>query len=292
MDSQDFLEVIISISPLSEETAEIIEVQLSELGFDAFMTEDSALKCYIQAEDFNEDSLKESLEDFRGFNPDITLSYSYSHMPQQNWNAEWENSGFTPIIVDNDVTILPKGKETESTTKYTISLDPNMAFGTGHHHTTYMMMQTMLSIEDKIKGHNVTDLGCGTGVLGILASKMGAKNVVAIDIDAVAARSAVENFSYNGCATDSTVKCGDASSLEPCIDVLLANIHRNIIINDIDHYSKFVSKGGYLLVSGFYTSDAEDIINAAQRAGFDIENSINDSMKSREDWACIKFIKK
>lgn len=291
MDSQDYLEVIISISPLTEETAEIIEVQLSELGFDAFMTEDSALKCYIQAEDFREESLNESLENFREFNPDITLSYSYSHMPQQNWNAEWENSGFTPIIVDNDITILPKGKETDSTTRYTISLDPNMAFGTGHHHTTYMMMQTMLSIEDAIKGHNVTDLGCGTGVLGILASKMGAKQVIAIDIDAVAARSAVENFSYNGCADSSTIECGDASSLTPGIDVLLANIHRNIIINDIGHYSKFVKKGGYLLVSGFYTSDAEDIIKAAKNAGFIIDGPLNDNIRSQEDWACIKFIK-
>lgn len=291
MDSQDYLEVIITVSPLTEDTAEILEAQLSEIGFDAFMTEDSALKCYIQAEDFKEEDLKEILEDFQGFNPGIDLSYSFSHMPQQNWNAEWESSGFTPIIVDSDVTILPKGRETDSTTRYTISLDPNMAFGTGHHHTTYMMMQTMLSIEESIKGHNVTDLGCGTGVLGILASEMGAKSVIAIDIDAVAARSAVENFTYNGCYESSVVKCGDASSLEPDIDVLLANIHRNIIINDIDHYSKFVNKGGFLLVSGFYTTDAEDIIKAADMAGFRLAGPKTDSIKSQDEWACIKFIK-
>lgn len=290
MDSSDYIEVSVQISPFSEDLAEVIEATISDCGFDAFMIEDECLKCYIQSSLFIEDDLKLIMSSISE-NNGCQISFSYEKMPEVNWNATWEQEGFTTIMVDDEVAIVPEGTDTCCSARYEIKLAANMAFGTGHHHTTYMMMQSMLSIEHFIKGKDVTDLGCGTAVLAILAAKMGASYVKAIDIDAVAARSAGENVDRNKVRGNTDVKCGDASLLkENSTDVLLANIHRNIIIGDIDIYSKAVRPGGYLLVSGFYSTDCEDIIDAAHKAGFKPSEESRWS-RFRENWACLQFVK-
>lgn len=264
----------ISLTVGSEEEAEIIEAVVADLGFDSFMYEEGVLKCYIQSELFDEPAFSESLEMLPGDH-----AYKVQKMAAVNWNAEWEQSGFTPIVVDGEVTIHPLG--TESETPVDIVLRPEMAFGTGHHNTTYMMMQTMLSLQSEIAGHSVVDLGCGTAILAILAAKLGAAEVCGIDIDAVAARSAYDNVRLNG--EDFPVLCGDASSLQPdACDVLLANIHRNIIIADLPRYARAVRKGGWLLLSGFYESDVVDIVSAAAEYGFGLRTS-----RSNEEWACL-----
>lgn len=281
MDSQNYLEITVKVP--SEDTAEIIEAVVSDLGFDSFAYEDGQLRCYIQAPLFDENSFKEIIDDLAG-NMEIELSYSVEQMPAVNWNAEWEKSGFTPIVVGSEVTIMPAGSIAE--TPISIELDPQMAFGTGHHHTTCMMMETMLALREEIKGSSVMDLGCGTAVLAILAAKLGAVKVSGIDIDAVAARSAENNVRMNG--FDFGILCGDANDLqEDSYDFLLANIHRNIIINDLPLYSKAVRNGGKLLLSGFYSADIPDITTAAATCGFELVEPI----RSREDWACLQLTK-
>ena len=249
---------------------------LGDLGFDSFMEEPPVLKAYIQTSGFNKNSLEATLASV----PVSGLTWSAHKMPTQNWNAAWESEGFTPIVVGNDVTVRAVSSQ-NTATRFTIELNPQMAFGTGHHDTTYMMMQTMIDSEDQIRGHRVTDLGCGTAVLAILADKLGASATEAIDIDAVAARSAEANVKINGANVH--VQCGDASLLKAPCDVLLANIHRNIIIADLDKYAAVIPQGGLLLISGFYESDIEDILQAASAHGFALE-----SKRTRSGWACLK----
>jgi len=280
MDSQDYLEIVIAVP--DEETSEIIEAVIGDLGFDSFVYEEPELKCYIQSCLFSEEAVSEALADL-GENMGASFTYAINQMAAQNWNAEWEKSGFTPIIV-GDVTVKPAGSSSD--TPISIELDPQMAFGTGHHHTTYMMMETMLDLRKEIEGSSVMDLGCGTAVLAILAAKLGAAEVYGIDIDAVAARSASENVRINGC--DFPILCGDANDLkENAYDFLLANIHRNIIINDLPLYAKAVRENGYLLLSGFYSADVDDIAKAASESGF----TLLEPRREREDWNCLRLRK-
>lgn len=272
MDSQDYLEI--SFAAADETEAEILEAVVADLGFDSFIYEEGVLKCYIQSSLYDEDALEEAI----GMLPQST-SFSVEKMASVNWNAQWEQTGFTPIVVDGEITVHPIGTDVQ--TPIDIVLRPEMAFGTGHHNTTYMMMQTMLSLRSEIVGSSVMDLGCGTAILAILAAKLGAARVCGIDIDAVAARSACDNVHLNG--EDFEVICGDASDLQPLsYDLLLANIHRNIIIADLPRYAGAVRKGGWLLLSGFYESDVEDILSVAEALGFESK-----SCRTKDEWAAL-----
>lgn len=281
MDSQDYLVVSVEVS--DEQQGEILVAMLSELAFDAFEYTEPLQKCYIQADLFDKDSFEAALASAS----EITgadFTYDVQPMPVVNWNSDWEQDGFTPIECGRFVVRAAGGAydgELES-----ICLQPQMAFGTGHHHTTYMMMQAMQDHADSIKGASVMDLGCGTGVLAILSAKLGALRVGAIDIDAVAVRSAAENVRLNG--FEFPVVCGDASSLEAdAYDVLLANIHRNIIINDMPRYREAVREGGLLMLSGFLEEDVPDILEAASACGFMPEDTCGDSVRTREGWYCL-----
>jgi ribosomal protein L11 methyltransferase len=204
----------------------------------------------------------------------------------KNWNKTWESS-FQPIVVDGKVTIKAPFNKDVPHTRFNIWIDPQMAFGTGYHHTTYMMMQRMLGLESFLKGRSVVDMGCGTAILAILAAKMGARKVFAVDIDAVAARSAWGNCRWNKVGTRVETACGDASLLQmSTYDVLLANIHRNIILEDLPTYVRSLKRGGHLLLSGFYGKDVPAIRSAAEALGLTWVGS-----SEREDWACVEFRK-
>lgn len=293
--SKEYIEVTIHIDPYTEENAGIVEAELAELPYDSFM-EDSdpdgkpVLKAYIPKDGYDAKALRMVLEFL-----DFKTSFSATMIEPENWNAQWESS-FEPIFVDGKVTVKAVYHKGLKKTRFNISIDPQMAFGTGHHHTTYMMMQTMLEHEDEIRGHSVMDLGCGTGVLGILAAKMHAVHVYGVDIDAVAAQSAFDNARLNKVSKVMETFYGDASMLQrEKYDVLLANIHRNIILADLDtyvaslrkpgmRYGTGTSEGGLLMVSGFYDSDVQDIVEAAEGQGLRLVGQ-----KSREGWACLVF---
>ena len=279
MNSFDYLEIRIKLDPFTEEGAEILMAELSELPFDSFVTEEPFLKGYVQTELYRASDVKVVLSGYP-----FATGFEAIPVQGQNWNKTWEES-FQPIVVDGKVTIKAPFNKDVPHTRFNIWIDPQMAFGTGSHHTTYMMMQRMLALEASIKGKSVVDMGCGTAILGILAAKMGARKVFAVDIDAVAAQSAWGNARWNRVGTRMEVACGDASLLQMgTYDVLLANIHRNIILEDLPTYKRSLRRGGHLLLSGFYENDVPSIATAAEGLGLFLQAHLQ-----REGWTCLDF---
>ena len=278
MNSEEYIEVSVRLSPFSEETAEIIMAELSELPFDSFVTEEPFLKCYIQKDAYKASDVKVVLSGFP------SASFTAALVQGQNWNKAWEES-FEPIVVDGVVTVKAPFNKDIPRTRYNIWIDPKMAFGTGYHHTTYMMMSRMLGLP--VRGAYVCDAGCGTAILAILAAKMGARKVFAYDIDLVAARSAWGNCRWNKVGTRVETACGDASLLQMgTYDILLANIHRNIVIEDMPTYARSLRRGGHLLLSGFFEADVPPVTAAALDAGL-----VPAGESFREGWACLEFRK-
>jgi len=281
MHSEEYIEVSVKLDPFTEEMAEILTAELSDLPFDSFVTEEPFLKCYIQKDAYRPSEVKVVLSGY----PAAT-GFSAVLVQGQNWNKVWE-SEFQPIVVDGAVTVKAKFNTNVPRTRFNIWIDPRMAFGTGYHHTTFMMMQRMLGLEEFIRSRSVVDMGCGTAILAILAAKMRARKVFAVDIDAVAARSAWGNCRWNRVGTRVETACGDASLLQMgTYDVLLANIHRNIILQDLPTYCRSLRRGGHMLLSGFYGKDVPAIRTAAEALGL-----VYVGESAREDWACVEFRK-
>ncbi len=285
MNSQEYIEVAIKITPFSEENAEIVTAEICDLPFESFSNEDPYLKCYIQKELYNAHELRIVMSALEGM--EFSTEINATLVPPVNWNAKWE-SEFTPIVVDGKCTIKASFHKGLKRTRYNITIDPKMAFGTGHHQTTYMMCRSLLNNEESVRGKVIMDMGCGTAVLAILAAKMKAAKVYGIDIDAVAAISAYDNAKMNRVGKLMETYCGDASLLQMgTYDVLLANINRNILLQDIPTYSRSLRHGGLLMVSGFYTDDMPMLVAAAENAS--LEYVSDDSI---DNWCCITFKKK
>ena len=281
MNSFDYLEVSVLLNPFSEEMAEILMAELSELPFDSFVTDAPCLKGYIQTADYRASDVKVVLSGYSS-----VAGFTAAPVQGRNWNQAWEDR-FQPIVVDGTVTVKAKFNTDVPRTRFNIWIDPQMAFGTASHQTTFMMIQRMLGIEACIKGSSVVDMGCGTAILAILAAKMGARKVFAVDIDAVVARSAWGNARWNRVGPRIETACGDASLLQMgTYDVLLANIHRNIILEDLPTYVRSLRRNGHLLVSGFYTADVPAIRDAALSLGLSPAGS-----SERDGWACLEFVK-
>lgn len=284
MNSQEYIEVAVKVTPFSEENAEIATAEISELPFESFSVEDPYLKCYIQKDLYDAQALKVILSGLEDYGFEVESSANL--IPATNWNALWE-SQFNPIVIDDKCTIKASFHTDLKRTRFNITIDPKMAFGTGHHQTTYMMCRALLQNEDSVRGKIVMDMGCGTAVLAILAAKMKAAKVYGIDIDAVAAISAYDNARLNKVGTRIETYCGDASLLQRnSYDVFLANINRNILLQDIPTYSLCIRKGGMLFVSGFYLEDMPMIIGMAQNNGLTYV-----SHDTIDNWCCIKFCK-
>ena len=301
MNSFEYLEVSVRLDPFSEEGAEVLMAELAELPFDSFVTEEPFLKAYIQTSEYRPSDVKVVLSGY-----DFVADFKAVPVQGQNWNKAWEDS-FQPIVVDGIVTVKAKFNVDVPRTRYNIWIDPQMAFGTGYHHTTYMMMQRLLALGalrsgsasrgSGLRGLSVVDMGCGTAILAILAAKMGARKVFAVDIDAVAARSAWGNCRWNKVGSRVETACGDASLLQMATyDVLLANIHRNIILEDLPTYCRSLKRGGHLLLSGFYSADIPAITAAALALGLSPAGpsvgSAAPGTSLREGWACLEFTKK
>ncbi|MBQ2422237.1 MAG: 50S ribosomal protein L11 methyltransferase [Flavobacteriales bacterium] len=274
----NYIEYTFTVCP-SVPGLEIAEAALSELPFESFTIEDGVLKAYIQEELFCEEDFNDM---FLWDLPDMEISYEKKIIPQQDWNAVWE-SNFTPIDVDGKAMVrAPFHKAPDS--GIDIIIEPRMSFGTGHHQTTYMMMQHLLSMD--IEGKDVCDMGCGTAVLAILAKKLGGKNVVGIDIDQWAYDNAQDNIQANG-TPDITVKLGGAEALgDEKFDILLANINRNILLRYMQVYCDAIRSGGHLLLSGFYVPDAPVLIEEAARYGFKMVGALE-----KDHWTALHLRK-
>lgn len=281
----EYIEVSLEIDPFRDEYAEMVTAEISDLGFESYLTEEPYLKAYIPKEQFSEPRLKTVLSLIP--ETDFKVRHTLNLIPEQNWNALWESS-FEPVVIDGRCTIKASFHKGLPRTRYTITIDPKMAFGTGHHQTTSLIIRSMMQSEKDIRDKQVLDMGCGTGILSILAAKMKAAIPVhAIDIDPVAVRSARENARRNRVGDRITTLCGDASLIQAGkYDLIIANINRNIILEDMVTYSRGLRPGGLLITSGFYEEDCAMTEAEASRHG--LERISSDTM---DRWATVTFKK-
>jgi len=281
----EYIEVCIEIVPFKEDYAEQIIAEIEELGFESFSIEDPYLKAYIPKEQFSAANLKTMLSTFTF--SEFKFSFTTDLIREQNWNALWE-SDFEPVVVGGKCTVKAPYHKNLPHTKYQIIINPKMAFGTAHHNTTYLMMEALLEEGSNMKGLQVMDMGCGTGILSILSVKMGAKIPVhAIDIDHIAVKSAKENANRNRVGDKVFTLCGDASLLQAGkYDLLLANINRNILLEDMVTYSRSLRPEGKLFVSGFYMEDIQMLVCEAEKHSLKYVTHLE-----KENWAVIKFKK-
>ncbi|MEK6513122.1 50S ribosomal protein L11 methyltransferase [Myroides odoratimimus] len=259
---------------------EILIAELGEKAFESFEETATGVSAYVQKDLWTEDILEDV---FILQSEQFTITYRKEEIAQVNWNEEWEKN-FDPIDVDGICYVRAPFHE-KTSAQYDIVIEPKMSFGTGHHETTFMMIHQILNndMQDKV----VLDMGCGTAILAILAAMRGAKHVDAIDIDNWCYLNSIENVERNNCANVEVFE-GDASiiSKEPKYNVILANINRNILLNDMDKYIASLYKGGEIYFSGFYTEDITAIKNCAEKIGLVFESSLE-----KNNWVSLKFIK-
>lgn len=277
----DYIELSCDIAAENQqEIAEILIAELSEIGFESFDETETGIKAYIQKDAFKIEELKDLQVNSL---TNCTINYTWQAIKQQNWNAVWE-SNFEPINIDNQCFVRAPFHKRQENIKYDIIIEPKMSFGTGHHETTSLMLKTMLSMN--FEGKKVLDMGCGTGVLAILASLKNAREITAIDIDEWAYENTLENINRNNCSNIDVYK-GDASLLKnKKFDIILANINRNILLSDLQVYSASLIKGGILLLSGIYVQDLEAIQSEAKT-----QQLVFESYQSKNNWVAALFIK-
>jgi len=254
---------------------------LGEIGFDTFEELDFGFKAYIPATDFDQNKLDEQLSLYQDM---FTFSYEVTLIPQKNWNEVWE-SNFEPIEIGNKIFVRATFHQPRPKFPYEIVIDPKMAFGTGHHQTTSMMLELIL--ENDFENKTVLDMGCGTGILAIMASKLGASAITAIDYDPVCYESTIENAQLNHIQNIKAL-CGSKEVIpEEHFDIILANINRNILLDQMQRYSEVLKVGGEIYFSGFYeTPDLDIITDEARKHG--LKYIIH---KKNKDWVAAKFVK-
>lgn len=279
-----YKKINLKITPATEATKEIFIALLSELGYDSFLETEEGLEAYIQ-EELYQPLNKDNLPLLNA--PEFTVEISEEQLEEKNWNEEWEKNYFKPIIIGNNCLVRSTFHEKPAgPVKYEILINPKMAFGTGYHETTSLIIQYLLELE--LTGKDVLDMGCGTGILGILAAMKGARKVEGIDIDHWATENAEENLQLNN-IQNMEIHQGDASLLKnrENYDVILANINRNILLEDMPRYNEVAHKGTIVLMSGFYE---EDFIKINQKA--ESLNWEHLSTKEQNKWVAIAYRKK
>ncbi|MBP6978327.1 MAG: 50S ribosomal protein L11 methyltransferase [Bacteroidales bacterium] len=275
----DYVEVTCHV-PISQEAREIVTSVLASLGFEGFLEEADELMAYIPADKYNP-GLLDSIR-FTGDQP-LSFQYSVRTVAEQNWNQQWESS-YEPVLIGDSCQVRAPFHQTREGITYDIVIEPRMSFGTAHHDTTKLMIEALLQLD--VKGKHVLDMGCGTGVLAILADKMGAVRVIAVDHDPWAYSNALDNIQKNN-TTSCSVYLGEASAagIEE-FDLILANINRNTLLKDMSLYARGLRNNGLLIVSGFYRVDT-DILRQEAKA-----NELKmDHLQLSGDWALIQFIK-
>ncbi len=279
-----YIELDFDLAPYDEAYADVLAAMLAEAGCDSFEYTERGLKAYVKQEDYDEDGVRTVVGDFPV--DGVRISYEVSEPEQKNWNEEWERSGFEPIVIDGLCTIHASYHEGLPRLKYDILINPRMAFGSGTHETTSQLVELLLTSE--LKGRRVLDMGCGTCILGIAMMMAGARECVAIDIDEDSVENAVSNCALNG-IDNVEVLHGDASLLaeykaDKGFDVIVANIHKNIIVNDMASYVETLHNGGMLLLSGFYTEDVPTVRQCAEELGLRLVHT-----RSKNNWAVMQL---
>ncbi len=276
----NYLEFDFVVEPNQSEVVDMLIALLSEQGFEGFMEHPRGFYAYIQESKLR---LKNIEYIISKLNVNCDINYAYKKIETQNWNALWE-SNFEPVFIANRVAVVAPFHKIEANYDYIIHIEPKMSFGTGHHETTSLMIETMLDMP--MSGKTVLDMGCGTGILGILAIKLGANFVTAIDIDPWAIDNCIENCQKNH-VTQINILQGDADIIpNQAFDIILANINRNVLLADIPKYSKRLNPDGKMLISGFYKNDLVDIVNTCQKHNLQLIHS-----KEKNEWLACLFQK-
>lgn len=279
----DYIELRVDLNPCDEAATDVLAALLAEHGYESFVPDEYGLTAYVREDDFDAEILRDVIAEmpFEG----ITADSRWEKVEGRDWNAEWEKNYFQPIVIDGRCVIHSSFHNDIPAADYDIVIDPKMAFGTGHHQTTTLIIRHLLG--EDLNGKSVTDVGTGTGILAILAAMRGASPVNAIEIDEFAHVNAVENVALNGHG-EINVILGDASALEALepADILLANINRNIILNDLGRYAQALVPGGEMVLSGFYSADADVILADAEKLGLAYK-----SRASIDDWTCLVLTK-
>ncbi len=262
--------------------SEILMAELGEAGFESFVETDEGLLAYIQEADFDEATITELVKKYSEMTP---LTTTWKSLERKNWNAEWEKS-YEPIEVSGKVRVRATFHEPDPTFQYDLLIQPKMSFGTGHHETTWLVMNEQLSLPHS--GLSIMDVGCGTGILAILADKLGASKLLGFDIDEWAVENTRENFAMNNLPESAEVFQGTIDGVAPelIFGGILANINRNILLAEIPKYVSHLTPGGWLVTSGFYETDQADIEQCALENGLKIIRS-----NTRNQWATVVFEK-
>ena len=277
----NYFEVRFFIEPFEEYISDVLSQELGEQGFDSFASTEETLNAYIPEIGFDESKLKTLLDDFPF---EANISYRFSKIESKNWNEEWEKHYFEPIVIGNECVIHSSFHQNVPKAKYDIVIDPKMAFGTGHHETTSLVIAEILKMN--LQDKTLLDMGCGTAVLGILASMRGAKDILAIDIDTWCTENSIENIAINK-IKNVEVKLGGAELLAGLnFDIVLANINRNILLEDMESYAACLESGGELFMSGFYREDIPIIEAEANRNGLKLTD-----FHEKNNWVVVRTIK-
>jgi len=274
----NYIEFDFTIIP-KESGNEILAAVLAEIGFESFVETETGILAYIPDSKFSAGEV-EKLDIMQ--NKEFSIQYQFKSILDKNWNEEWERS-YSPVVIAGKCCVRAPFHPENENCEYDIIIEPKMSFGTAHHETTSLMIEQIMKLD--LKAKTVLDMGCGTAVLAILASKMDAASVTAIDNDEWAFNNSVENIERNNCENVKIIM-GDAGSVKENYDVIFANINRNILMHDIPEYSRHLKKAGTLLLSGFYEDDMPLIIDKAETNGMIFsESSINNN------WMVLKFKK-
>ncbi|WP_025762582.1 50S ribosomal protein L11 methyltransferase [Dyadobacter tibetensis] len=275
----NYIEVSIQVE---SDFSEILMAELGNIDYESFVETDDGLLAYIQEELFSEVSLLEVVEKYREL---TEITSGWKLMERRNWNEEWENS-YAPIEVGRDIRIRAVFHDPDPSFTYDLLIQPKMSFGTGHHETTWLVMNEQLSLPHQDVA--VMDVGCGTGILAVLAHKLGATDLLGFDIDEWAVENSMENFAMNGLPADSEVIKGTIKDVSPerMFGGILANINRNILLAEIPAYVSHLKPGGWLVTSGFYEHDRPDIESCGLANGLKVLRT-----QSRNQWATVVFEK-
>jgi ribosomal protein L11 methyltransferase len=278
-----YIEVTFKTHPCTETVNDVVSALAGEIGFESFVECEGGVLAYIQQPLYDEEAVSRLVAEFPL--PDTQVTFSAQEAEDKDWNEEWEKNFFQPIVIEDRCCIHSTFHHDTPKTEYEILINPQMAFGTGHHETTSSIIAELL--EADLQGKSVLDMGCGTSILAILASMRGARRVTAIDIDDWCVNNSRDNIALNHC-DNITVELGDASILagrEP-FDVVIANINRNILLADMPAYAAVMHSGSQLFMSGFYVEDIPAIQQKAESLGFRFEHH-----REKNRWAALKFVK-
>jgi ribosomal protein L11 methyltransferase len=267
------------IQPDTEENREILIAELGNIGYESFTESDELVEAYIPTPDFSDDALLHLFP--VGFTV-FQFSFTSEMIPDQNWNEVWEKNYFQPLLVAGRCLIRAPFHTEYPHAEFEIVIEPGMAFGTGNHETTSLMISEIL--EQDLNGKAVLDMGCGTGILGILASMRGAEQVTAVDIDSWSTKSTAENAAYNKIMNIEVIHGGAEALPLKKFDFIYANIQRNILLNDMPQYCKILKQGGELIMSGFYIEDLEPIKARAAELGLQFSR-----FTENERWIAVAF---